>query len=124
MDPQRVGEPESSTIEMLSLIEGHLNFPGFYMVLLGRNDELISVATIRIYDKRVAEVPLVGTRFQHRLLGMCRVLINMLEKVLKILGEERLVLPAVPGVLNTWTTSFGFKQINNCRTIISPRSYL
>ncbi|KAL0370702.1 UNVERIFIED_CONTAM: hypothetical protein Sangu_0388300, partial [Sesamum angustifolium] len=24
------------------------------------------------------------------------------------LGVERLVLPAVPSVLNTWTTSFGF----------------
>ncbi|KAI4373389.1 hypothetical protein MLD38_011518 [Melastoma candidum] len=88
-----------------------LNFCGFYTVLLERNDELISVATIRIYGKRVAEVPLVGTRLQHRRHGMCRVLINMLEMVLKILGVERLVLPAVPGVLNTWTTSFGFKEM-------------
>lgn len=27
------------------------------------------------------------------------------------LGVERLVLPAVPSVLNTWTTSFGFSQM-------------
>jgi hypothetical protein len=29
----------------------------------------------------VAEIPLVGTRFQFRRRGMCRVLMNMLEKV-------------------------------------------
>ncbi|KAL2488623.1 increased DNA methylation 1-like [Forsythia ovata] len=85
-----------------------LNFQGFYTVLLERNDELISVATIRIYGKKVAEVPLVATRFQYRRLGMCRILMNELEKKLMELGVERLVLPAVPGVLNTWTTSFGF----------------
>lgn len=27
------------------------------------------------------------------------------------LGVERLVLPAVPSVLNTWTNSFGFKEM-------------
>lgn len=29
----------------------------------------------------MAEIPLVGTRFQYRRRGMCRVLMNMLEKV-------------------------------------------
>ncbi|GAB2272904.1 hypothetical protein Dimus_007721 [Dionaea muscipula] len=132
-----------------------LNFRGFYTVLLERNGELISVATIRIYGEKVAEVPLVGTRFQFRRLGMCRVLMNELEKVLPPplslslsvfhkhahrytntrtksghllchltlasvlcisqrlyeLGVERLVLPAVHSVLNTWTTAFGFLQM-------------
>lgn len=27
------------------------------------------------------------------------------------LGVERLVLPAVPSVLNTWTTAFGFSRM-------------
>ncbi|MED6198081.1 hypothetical protein PIB30_062687 [Stylosanthes scabra] len=84
------------------------NFQGFYTVLLERNEELISVATFRVYGEKVAEVPLVGTRFQYRRLGMCRVLMNELEKMLSQLGVERLVLPAVPSVLDTWTNSFGF----------------
>ncbi|XAR60744.1 Histone acetyltransferase [Bertholletia excelsa] len=88
-----------------------LNFRGFYTVLLERNDELITAATVRIYGEKVAEVPLVGTRFQYRRLGMCRILMNELEKKLKELGVERLVLPAVPSVLNTWTTSFGFSTM-------------
>lgn len=88
-----------------------LNFRGFYVVLLERNDELISVATLRVYGAKVAEVPLIGTRFQYRRRGMCRILMNQLEKKLVELGVERLVLPAVPSVLNTWTTSFGFSKM-------------
>lgn len=87
-----------------------LNFQGFYTILLERNEEVISVATVRIYDK-VAEVPLVATRMKHRRLGMCRVLMNELEKLLIELGVERLVLPAVPGVVDTWTNKFGFSKM-------------
>ncbi|CAN7032746.1 unnamed protein product [Brassica oleracea var. botrytis] len=80
-----------------------LNFSGFYTVLLERNDELITVATVRILGKKVAEMPFIGTRFQHRQHGMCRVLID--------LGVERLVLPAVRCVLDTWINSFGFSKV-------------
>ncbi|XP_025980222.1 uncharacterized protein [Glycine max] len=90
-----------------------LNFQGFYTVLLERNEELISVATVRVYGKKVAEIPLVGTRLQYRRLGMCHILIEELEKKLKQLGVERLVLPAVPSVLETWTRSFGFAKMTN-----------
>ncbi|XP_020235260.1 uncharacterized protein LOC109815079 [Cajanus cajan] len=90
-----------------------LSFQGFYTVLLERNEELISVATVRVYGKRVAELPLVGTRLQYRRHGMCRILINELEKKLTQLGVERLVLPAVPSVLETWTGSFGFAKMTD-----------
>ncbi|KAF5744495.1 hypothetical protein HS088_TW07G00067 [Tripterygium wilfordii] len=90
-----------------------LNFRGFYTVLLERNDELITAATVRVHGAKVAEVPLVGTRFQYRRLGMCRILMNELEKMLMKLGVERLVLPAVPSVLNTWTTKFRFSKMMN-----------
>ncbi|XP_054819053.1 uncharacterized protein LOC129318355 [Prosopis cineraria] len=90
-----------------------LNFQGFYTVLLERNEEVITVATVRVYGEKVAEVPLVGTRFQYRRLGMCRILMDELEKRLMLLGVERIVLPAVPSVLETWTTSFGFAQMTN-----------
>ncbi|KAL8525773.1 hypothetical protein ACS0TY_015130 [Phlomoides rotata] len=89
-----------------------LNFKGFYTILLEKNDELISTATVRIYGKTVAEVPLVATRFQYRRLGMCRILMNELEKKLMELGVERLVLPAIPSVLNTWKMSFGFSEMD------------
>ncbi|OMO90435.1 Tudor-like, plant [Corchorus olitorius] len=42
-----------------------INFRGFYTILLERHDELITVANVR---------------FQYRRLGMCRILMNELEK--------------------------------------------
>ncbi|KAJ4825512.1 hypothetical protein Tsubulata_022171 [Turnera subulata] len=90
-----------------------LNFQGFYTALLEKNDELITVATVRVYGEKVAEMPLVGTRFQYRRMGMCRKLLNVLEKKLMELGVQRLTLPAVPAVLNTWTGSFGFSKMTD-----------
>ncbi|KAH1262960.1 Increased DNA methylation 1 [Glycine max] len=90
-----------------------LNFEGFYTVLLEQNEELISVATIRVFGQKVAEVPLIGTRIQYRRLGMCRILMDELEKRLTQIGVERLVLPAVPDMLETWTNSFGFAKMTN-----------
>ncbi|KAB1203956.1 Chromodomain-helicase-DNA-binding protein 4 [Morella rubra] len=89
------------------------NFRGFYTVLLERNDEVIGVATVRIFGEKVAEVPLVCTKFQYRGCGMCRILMDELEKQLMALGVERLVLPAAPTVLKTWTTSFGFSEMTD-----------
>ncbi|MCL7041618.1 hypothetical protein MKW94_018392 [Papaver nudicaule] len=89
-----------------------LNFWGFYTVLLEREEELISVATLRIHDVKVAEVPLIGTCVQYRRQGMCRILFDVLEDKLRELEVERLILPAVPEVLQTWTTSFGFSKMS------------
>ncbi|PWA79385.1 Agenet-like domain-containing protein [Artemisia annua] len=90
-----------------------LNFKGFYTVLLEKGDELISTAVVRVYGEKVAEVPLVGTRFQYRRRGMCHILMHELEKALRELGVERLVLPAVSSVLHTWTRSFGFSVMTD-----------
>ncbi|CAN1847123.1 Increased DNA methylation 1 [Linum perenne] len=90
-----------------------LDFRGFYTVLLEKDDEVVSVATLRIFGETAAEVPLVATRHKYRRLGMCRILMNVLEKKLTELGVERLVLPAAPTVLNTWTGSFGFSKMTD-----------
>ncbi|XP_043687479.1 uncharacterized protein LOC122638691 [Telopea speciosissima] len=90
-----------------------LNFLGFYTVLLQQRGELIAVATVRIHDEKVAEVPLIATRFQYRQKGMCRLLMNELEKKLRELGVERLVLPAAAKMLSMWTTYFGFSKMTD-----------
>ncbi|CAI8596902.1 unnamed protein product [Vicia faba] len=64
-----------------------MNFRGFYTVLLEKDGELVSVATTRVLGDKVAEVPLVGTRFQYRRHGMCRILMDELEK--RVAGAER-----------------------------------
>ncbi|MQL80552.1 hypothetical protein Taro_013010 [Colocasia esculenta] len=102
-----------------------LNFWGFYTMLLQRGDELISVATFRVFGEKVAEMPLVGTRVQYRRKGMCRLLMDELEKLLSSLGVERLLLPAIPQLLETWTASFGFcKMTHSERLMLSEFTLL
>uniref|UniRef100_A0ACD5XJG6 Uncharacterized protein n=1 Tax=Avena sativa TaxID=4498 RepID=A0ACD5XJG6_AVESA len=90
-----------------------LNFRGFYTILLQKDGELISVGTFRICGKKFAELPLIGTRVQYRRQGMCRLIMNELEKLLSGWGVERIILPAVPQLLETWTGSFGFTAMSN-----------
>ncbi|XVF64188.1 hypothetical protein PTKIN_Ptkin09bG0147900 [Pterospermum kingtungense] len=90
-----------------------LNFKGFYTAILEENDDLVSVATLRVYGDRVAEMPLVATRFTHRRCGMCRVLVNEVEKNLAKLGVQKLILPAVPSAVETWTNNFGFSHMTD-----------
>ncbi|XP_077233639.1 uncharacterized protein LOC143875941 [Tasmannia lanceolata] len=90
-----------------------LSFRGFYTILLEREDELISVATVRIYDEKVAEMPLIGTLEQYQQQGMCRLVMNKIEKMLSDLGVERLLLPSVPYLLDMWCNSFGFTKMTS-----------
>ncbi|CAN6220035.1 unnamed protein product [Urochloa humidicola] len=90
-----------------------LDFRGYYVVGLRRGGELLTAATLRVYGDRVAELPLVGTRFAHRRQGMLRLLMTELETMLaRDMGVRRLVLPAVPDLLRMWTgPSFRFSPM-------------
>ncbi|CAO2836877.1 unnamed protein product [Amaranthus hypochondriacus] len=88
-----------------------LDFHGFYVIALVHNEEPVCVATIRIHGQKVAEMPLVATRFKYRRKGMCRLLVDELEKMLVEMGVERLVLPAIAQLSNTWVSSFGFTDM-------------
>ncbi|KMT14069.1 hypothetical protein BVRB_4g078960 isoform A [Beta vulgaris subsp. vulgaris] len=88
-----------------------LDFHGFYVIALVDGEELVCAATIRIHGKKVAEMPLIATRFKYRRKGMCRLLVDELEKMLVEMGVEILVLPAIAQLSNTWVSSFGFAEI-------------
>lgn len=88
-----------------------LNFCGFYIVVLERDGEVVSVVTIRIFGKRVVEIPFVATKKQCRRQGMCDILMNEIEKLLTYLGVKEIVLPPSRDVIHTWTNSFGFVRM-------------
>ncbi|KAG8082044.1 hypothetical protein GUJ93_ZPchr0014g46646 [Zizania palustris] len=106
----------------------HLDYKGFYTVVLENDDKIISVASIRLHGTLVAEIPLVATCPENRQQGMCRRLMDYIEEILKSLKVEMLLLSAIPNLVDTWTSAFGFvptddrdkKKLSKLRLVSVP----
>ncbi|XP_010535046.1 PREDICTED: increased DNA methylation 1 isoform X2 [Tarenaya hassleriana] len=90
-----------------------LNFDGFYSVVVEKDDVLISVASIRLHGVSVAEMPLVATCSKFRRQGMCRILVAAIEEMLMSFKVEKLVVAALPSLVETWTRGFGFVPVDD-----------
>lgn len=90
-----------------------LNFQGFYTVVLEKQDVLISVASIRVHGTTVAEMPLIATCSRYRRQGMCRRLVSSIEEMLISVKVEKLVVSAIPDLVETWTKGFGFVPVGD-----------
>ncbi|KAL6650594.1 hypothetical protein ACP70R_009519 [Stipagrostis hirtigluma subsp. patula] len=91
----------------------HLDYKGFYTVVLENDDTIISVASIRLHGALVAEMPLITTCTENRQQGMCRRLMGYIEEMLKSLKVEMLLLSAIPSLVDTWRSAFGFREIDD-----------
>ncbi|KAG6571725.1 Increased DNA methylation 1, partial [Cucurbita argyrosperma subsp. sororia] len=95
-----------------------LNFEGFYTVILERKKRSNNSGNSESLWEEVAEVPFVVTRLRHRRHGMCRTLMNELERQLMKLGVKTLTLPAVE--LAKYTL-LGFPHTVRCQKDLEKR---
>ncbi|GJN39913.1 hypothetical protein PR202_gb29066 [Eleusine coracana subsp. coracana] len=65
----------------------------------------------RVHGTKAAELPFIATCRQHRRQGMCRRLTNIIEEILQSFHVKILVLSAIPELVSTWVSGFGFKPV-------------
>ncbi|CAD6334523.1 unnamed protein product [Miscanthus lutarioriparius] len=89
-----------------------LSYEGFYTMVLEKDGEIVSAALLRIHGTKVAEMPFAGTLPGYRKQGMMHRLVSAVEQVLASVQVEKLMIPAIATLVDTWTRCFSFRSVD------------
>ncbi|KAL4304661.1 hypothetical protein HN51_038794 [Arachis hypogaea] len=89
-----------------------MNHTMFFTAIMERDDEIICVASLRVHENKVAEMPLITTRGMYRRQGMCTRFMTVIESVLSSLGVDLLVIPSIKEREKIWVSVFGFEPFD------------
>ncbi|KAK6132313.1 hypothetical protein DH2020_033937 [Rehmannia glutinosa] len=103
-----------------------LNYEGFYTIILEKGDEVVAAASIRlsIFDFVLgiyynSWVSVSGDAFYWNSIYVpprdVQPLLTSIEMVLSSLGVEKLVIPAISELNETWTKIFGFHPLEESK---------
>ncbi|GAB4833766.1 hypothetical protein Ancab_032016 [Ancistrocladus abbreviatus] len=87
-------------------------FGNMYTVVLIVKSVVVSAALLRVFCRKVAELPLVATTKENQGKGYFRVLFACIEGFLSSLNVGNLVLPAAEEATSMWTNKFGFRAMS------------
>ncbi|KAL5748392.1 hypothetical protein ACOSQ2_025689 [Xanthoceras sorbifolium] len=90
-----------------------INFTRFFTAVLEKDDNIISVAALRVHGSKIAEIPFIATRPGYRRQGMLRKLFNAIESTLSRLKVENIIIPSVDEVVGMWKKEYGFFSIRD-----------
>ncbi|KAK6942933.1 Tify domain binding domain [Dillenia turbinata] len=86
-------------------------FWGMHCVVLTINSIVVSTGLLRIFDREVAELPLVATCKKHQGKGYFQALFSCIEGLLHSLNVKKIVLPAAEEAKSIWTNKFCFREM-------------
>ncbi|CAL5357813.1 unnamed protein product [Camellia sinensis] len=90
------------------------NFGGMYCVILIVKS-VVSVGLLRIFGRKVTELPLVATSGENQGKGYFQALFSCIESLLYSLNVENLVLPIAEEAESIWTKKLGFRKMSDER---------
>ncbi|CAL5437518.1 unnamed protein product [Camellia sinensis] len=90
------------------------NFGGMCCVILIVKS-VVSVGLLRIFGRKVTELPLVATSGENQGKGCFQALFSCIESLLYSLNVENLVLPVAEEAESIWTKKLGFRKMSDER---------
>ncbi|GMQ00416.1 hypothetical protein CsSME_00047513 [Camellia sinensis var. sinensis] len=93
------------------------NFGGMYCVILIVKS-VVSVGLLRIFGRKVTELPLVATSGENQGKGYFQALFSCIESLLYSLNVENLVLPVAEEAESIWTKKLGFRKMSDERRLL------